>query len=77
MDLNPSAARSLQLYAQRDRHAAAAKERVLQIEFVQATQQAQVLRALRPRLVVVGRARQSQQLALPLHTQIEMSRIDP
>ena len=43
---------------QRDRHAAAAEERVIHVQLVEPPEQSQVLRALWPRLVVVGRARQ-------------------
>jgi hypothetical protein len=39
--------------------------------------QTQVLRALWPRPLIVGRARHSKQFALPLHTQLRMLWIDP
>jgi hypothetical protein len=62
---------------QHDSHAAAAKERAFQIQFVQPPEQSQVLRGLRLRLVIVGRARHAEQFALLLHGQTRMLRIDP
>ena len=58
-------------------HLPASVERDLEVQLVQLPEQAQVLRALRPRLVVVARARQTEQFALPLDTQAWMLRIDP
>ena len=49
----------------------------LQVQLVELAEQPQVLRALRPRLVVVGRARHSQQFALLLDAEPRMSWIDP
>jgi hypothetical protein len=62
---------------QHDGHPAAAEERAFQIQFVQLPEQPQVLGALRPRLVIVGRARHAEQFALLLHSQTRMLRIDP
>jgi hypothetical protein len=62
---------------QRDGHAPAAEERALQVQFVQPPEQPQVLGALRPRLVVVAGARQTEQFALLLDAQARMLRIDP
>jgi hypothetical protein len=56
---------------------AAAEERALQIQFVELPHQAQVLRALRLRLVIVGRARHAQQFAPLLDGEPRMSWIDP
>jgi len=50
-------------------HPAAAEERVIQIQLVEPPEQTQVFRALRPWLVVVGRARQPEQFALLLDGQ--------
>ena len=52
------------VHLQRDRHAAAAEEGAFHIQLVEPPHQPQVLGALRSRLVVVGRARQTQQFAL-------------
>ena len=62
---------------QRDRHAAAAEERAIQVQFVESPEQTQILRALRPRLVVVGRARHAEQFALLLNGQARMLWVDP
>jgi len=58
-------------------HATAAEERTIQIQFVEPPGQTQVLRALRPRPVIVGRARHAEQCALLLNTQVWMLWIDP
>jgi hypothetical protein len=58
---------SLAVYFQLDSHFAAAKERALQIQLVQPAEQTQIFCALRPRLIVVTRARHSQQFALLLN----------
>src|SRR4029453_10835759 len=55
---------ALAVYLQFDGHLAAAVKRALPVQLVELAEQAQVFRALRPRLVVVGRARHSQQFAL-------------
>ena len=44
---------------------------------IELAEQPQVLRTLRPWLVVPGRARHSQQFALPLNAQVRVVRIDP
>ena len=62
---------------QRHGHATTAEERTIQVQLVESPQQTQVLRALRPRLIVVGRARHTEQVALPFHAQTGMLRIDP
>ena len=49
----------------------------LHVQLVELAHQAQVLRALRLRLVVVGRARHSQQFALLLNAEARMGGIDP
>jgi hypothetical protein len=48
-----------------------------QVQLVELPEQPQVLRALRPRLVVVARARQSEQFALLLDGQARMFGVDP
>ena len=68
---------ALAVHLQFDRHLAAAEKRALQVQLVESAEQTQVLRALRPRLVVVGRARHSQQFALLLNAQARMRGIDP
>ena len=68
---------ALAVYLQLDGHFAASEKRTLQIQLVELAEQTQVLRALRPRLVVVGRARHSQQLALLLNAEAPMSGTDP
>jgi hypothetical protein len=60
-----------------DGHLAAPEERAFQVQLVELAHQAQVLRGLRLRLVIVGRARHSQQFALLLHSEPRMSWIDP
>ena len=65
------------VHFQLDGHLAAAVERALQIQLVELAEQAQILRALRQRLVIVGRARYSQQFALLLNAEVWMSGIDP
>ena len=65
------------VYLQHDRHSAAAEEWIIHIQLVEPAEQAQVLRALRQRLVVVGGARQTEQFALLLDGQVRVSRIDP
>jgi len=62
---------------QRDGHATTAEERAIQVQFVEPPEQTQILRTLRPRLVVVGRARHAEQFALLLHTQVRMLWVDP
>ena len=62
---------------QHDGHPPAAEERAIQVQFVEPPEQAQVLRALRPRLVIVGRARHAEQFALLLHGQVRMLWVDP
>jgi hypothetical protein len=68
---------ALAVDSQRHRHAAAAEERAVQIQFVQSPEQTQVLLALRPRLIVVAGAWQAEQLALPQDAQLGMLRVDP
>jgi hypothetical protein len=65
------------VHLQLEGHFAASEERAFQIQLVDLAQQAQVLRALRPRLVVVSRARQAQQFALLLNAQTRVCGIDP
>ena len=65
------------VHLQLDGHLAAAEKRTLQVQLVELAEQAQVLRALRQRLVVVGRARHSQQFALLLNAEARMGGIDP
>jgi hypothetical protein len=65
------------VYLQLDGHFAASEKWTLQIQLVELTEQSQVFRALRPRLVVVGRARHSQQFALLLNAEARVSGIDP
>jgi hypothetical protein len=65
------------LHVQFDGHFAASKKRPFQIQLVELAEQSQLLRALRPRLVVVGRARHSQQFALLLDAEAPVSGIDP
>ena len=62
---------------QHDGHPAAAEERAFQIQFVEPAEQSQVFCALRPRLVVVGRARHTEQFALLVDGQARMLWIDP
>ena len=62
---------------QLDGHLAAPVERAFQVQLVELPHQAQVLGALWLRLVVVGRARHSQQFALLLNAEAWMSGIDP
>ena len=62
---------------QLDRHLAAAEERAIQVQLVQSPEQAHILRPLRPRLVVVSRARHAEQFALLLNGQARMLWIDP
>ncbi len=62
---------------QRDRHPAAAEERPLQVEFGQASEQAQGLGALRPPLGVEGRGWGAPQFALLLNRQVRMRGVDP
>ena len=49
----------------------------LQVQLVELAEQTQVLRALRPRPVIVGRAGHAEQFALLLNTQVRMLWIDP
>jgi len=65
------------VHFQFDGHLPTSVERDLEVQLVELPEQTQVLRALRPRLVVIGRARQTEQFALPLGTQAPMLRIDP
>jgi hypothetical protein len=69
--------RAFAVHPQRDRHPAAAEERAFHIQLVELPHQPQVLGALRSRLVVIGRARQTQQFALLLDGQARMFGIDP
>jgi hypothetical protein len=68
---------ALAIHLQFDGHFAAAVKRALHVELVELAEQTQVLRALRLRLIVVGRARHSQQFALLLDAEARMSGIDP
>jgi hypothetical protein len=68
---------ALAIHFQLDGHFAASEKRTLQIQLVELAEQSQVLRALRPRLVVVGRARHPQQFALLLDAEARVSGIDP
>jgi len=68
---------ALAVHGQLHGHLAAAEERSLHVQLVELAEQSQVLRALRPRLIVVGRARHSQQFALLLNAEARMSGIDP
>jgi hypothetical protein len=68
---------ALAVHLQLDGHFAASEKRTLQIQLVELAEQSQVLRALRSRLRVVGRARHSQQFALLLNAEPWMSGIDP
>ena len=65
------------VHLQLDGHFSASEKRTLQIQLVEPAEQTQVLRALRSRLVVVGRARHSQQFALLLDAEARVSGIDP
>src|ERR1700730_7494667 len=56
---------------------AASKKRAFQIQLIELAEQSQVLRALQPRLVVVGRARHSQEFALLLDAEAPVRGIDP
>ncbi|MDW8224286.1 MAG: hypothetical protein RMJ82_15195, partial [Gemmatales bacterium] len=56
---------------------AAAQERVFEVQLVQAPQQGQRFRTLRPRRVVVAGAGQSQQGALAPDGEFGVVRIDP
>jgi hypothetical protein len=49
----------------------------IQVQLVEPPEQTQVLRALRPWPVIVGRARHAEQCALLLNTQVRMLWIDP
>ncbi len=62
---------------QGDGHATAAEKRTIQVQLVEPPEQTQVLRALRPWPVIVGRARHAEQFALLLNTQVRMLWIDP
>jgi crotonobetainyl-CoA:carnitine CoA-transferase CaiB-like acyl-CoA transferase len=55
----------------------AAIKRAIQVQLVESPEQAQVLRALRPRPVIVGRARHAEQFALLRNTQARMLWVDP
>ena len=68
---------ALAVDVQHDSHAPAAEERAIQVQFVEPPEQTQVLRALRPRPVIVGRARHAEQFALLLNAQVRMLWIDP
>ena len=61
------------VHLQFDGHFAASEERTLQVQLVELAEQSQVLRALRPRLMVVGRARHPQQFALLLNAEAPVS----
>jgi hypothetical protein len=69
--------RAFAIDLQFDSHFPAAEKRELHVQLVELAHQAQVLRALRLRLIVVGRTRDSQQFALLLDRELPMSRIDP
>jgi hypothetical protein len=60
-----------------DGHFPAAEKRELHVQLIELAHQAQVLRAFRLRLIVVGRARHAQQFALLLDGEPRMGRIDP
>jgi hypothetical protein len=60
-----------------DGHATAAEKGAIHVQLVEPPEQTQVLRALWPRPVIVGRARHAEQFALLLYTQLRMSWIDP
>jgi hypothetical protein len=47
------------------------------VHLVEPSEQTQVLRALRPRPVIVGRAKDTEQFALLLNTQVRILWIDP
>ena len=64
-------------HSQLDGHFAAAEKRQLQVQLVERAQQVQGLCALRLRLVIVARARHTQQFALLLHGEARMRGIDP
>ena len=55
----------------------AAEKRPQQVQLVDLSHHSQVLRTLGKRCVVIGRARQCQQFALPLDAQAPMFRVDP
>jgi hypothetical protein len=62
---------------QHHQHPPAAVERILGVELVQAPQQQQILLAFEDGCVVVGRARQPRQSALPRDAQLRMIGLDP
>ena len=72
-----SALDAFAVHFQRDGHTAAAEKRALQVQLVEPPEQTQILRALRPRPVIVGRARHAEQFALLLNTQVPILWIDP
>ena len=65
------------VHVQFDGHFAASKKRAFQIQLIELAEQSQVLRALQPRLVVVGRARHTEQFALLVDGRARMLWIDP
>ena len=62
---------------QHDGHATAAEKWAIHVQLVEPPEQMQILRALRPRPMIVGRARHAEQFALLLNTQVRMLWIDP
>ena len=69
--------RAFAIDLQFDGHFSAAEKRELHVQLVELTHQAEVLQALRLRLIVVGRTRHAQQFALLLDAEARMSGIDP
>ena len=63
----------LRLNLQRDGHATAAEKWATQVHLVEPPEQMQILRVLRPRPVVEGRARHAEQFALLLNTNFTSS----
>jgi hypothetical protein len=68
---------ALAVHLQLDRPFAAVEKGALQVQPVELAEQTPVLGALRLRRIVLGRARHSQQFALPLDAEARMSGIDP
>ena len=69
--------RTFAIDLQFDGHFPTAEKRELHVQLVELAHQAQVLRALRWWLIVIGRARHSQQFALLSDSEPRMGRIDP
>ena len=65
------------VHLQFHRHATAAREGAPHVQLVELPEQTQILLALRPRLVVVGGARQAQQIALLENRELRVCGIDP